>query len=76
MKTLATMVTIATVLSVPVAAKTMLGDTRRSAPDHPVDGIKSIPNLYIDDWTEGYPPDQTEQLSVTERTAHKPHGRR
>jgi hypothetical protein len=76
MKTLATMVAIAIVLSVPVAAKTMLGDTRRSALDYPLSGIKSIPNLYIEDWTEGYPPDQAEQLGVTERAAHKPHGRR
>jgi hypothetical protein len=76
MKTLAAMVAFAIVLSVPVAAKTLLNDPRRVVPDYMASGVKSIPNLYIDEWTEGYPPEQDNQLSVIERPRHQLHGRR
>jgi hypothetical protein len=76
MKTLATAVAMAIVLSVPVAAKTMLNNPQRVVPDYAASGVRGIPNLYIEEWTEGYPPEQTNQLSVTERVGNQRHGRR
>jgi hypothetical protein len=76
MKTLATAVAIAIVLSVPAAAKTVLNNPQRVAPDYAATGVKSIPNLYIDQWTEGSPPEQTNQLSVIESVGNRRHGRR
>ncbi|MBV8512417.1 MAG: hypothetical protein JOZ94_28540 [Xanthobacteraceae bacterium] len=76
MKTLATAVAIAIVLSVSAAAKTVLDNPQRVAPHDAAHRVESIPNLYIDAWTEGYPPDQTNQLSVIESMGNRPHGRR
>ena len=76
MKTFVTAVALAIVLSVPVAAKTVLNNPQRVLPDYAVSGVWGIPNLYIDEWTEGYPPDQTNQLSVTERAGNLRHYRR
>jgi hypothetical protein len=75
MKTLATAVAMAIVLSVPVAAKTVLNNPQ-GVPDYATSGVKGITNLYIEEWTEGYPPEQTNQLSVTERVGNQRHGRR
>jgi hypothetical protein len=76
MKTLATVVAMAIVLSVPDVAKTVLNNPQRVVPDYAASGVKGIPNLYIEEWTEGYPPEQTNQLSVTERVGNQRHGRR
>ena len=75
MKTLATAVAMAIVLSVPVAAKTVLNNPQ-GVPDYATSGVKGITNLYIEEWTEGYLPEQTNQLSVTERVGNQRHGRR
>jgi hypothetical protein len=75
MKTLATAVAMAIVLSVPVAAKTVLNNPQ-GVPDYATSGVKGITNLYIEEWTEGYPPEQTNPLSVTERVGNQRHGRR
>ena len=76
MKTLATAVAMTIVLSVPVAAKTVLNNPQRVVPDYAASGIKGIPDLYIDEWTEGYLPEQSNQLSVTERVGNQRHYRR
>ena len=76
MKTLASVVAVAIVLSAPVAAKTVLNNPQRVLPDYAVSAVKAIPNLYIDEWTEGYPPEQSNQLSVTERMGNQRHYRR
>jgi hypothetical protein len=76
MKTLATAVAMAFVLSVPVAAKTVLNNPQHVMPDYTASGVNGIPNLYIEEWTEGYLPEQTNQLSVTERVRNQRHGRR
>jgi hypothetical protein len=76
MKTLATAVAMTIVLSVPVAARTVLNNPQRVLPDYAASGVKAIPNLYIDEWTEGYPPEQSNQLSVTERVGNQRHYRR
>ena len=76
MKTLAAAVAMAIVLSVPAAAKTVLNNPQRVVTDYAASGVKGIPDLYIEEWTEGYPPEQTSQLSVTERVGNRRHGRR
>lgn len=76
MKTLASAVAIAIVLSGPAAAKTVINNPQRVAPHYRAHGVDSIPNLYIDAWTEGYPPEQTNQLSAIESVGNRPHGRR
>ena len=76
MKTLATAVAMTIVLSVPVAAKTVLNNPQRVVPDYAASGIKGIPDLYLEKWTEGYPPEQSNQLSVAERVGNQRHGRR
>jgi hypothetical protein len=76
MKVLATAVATVIVLSVPVAAKTVLSDPQRVVPGYAATGVKGIPNLYIEEWTEGYPPDQTNWQSVTQRVGNQRHGRR
>ena len=58
-----------------VAAKTVLNNPQ-GVPDYATSGVKGITNLYIEEWTEGYPPEQTNQLSVTERVGNQRHGRR
>ena len=62
MRTLATAVAMATVLTVPAAAKTLLKNPQRLLPDYvSASDVKNIPNPYIDQRTEGYPPDQVGQ---------------
>jgi hypothetical protein len=75
MKTLATAVAMTIALSVPVAAKTVFNNPQ-GMPDYATSGVKGIPNLYIEEWIEGYPPEQTNQLGVTERVGNQRHGRR
>ena len=68
MRTLATAVAMATVLTVPAAAKTLLKNPQRLLPDYvSASDVKNIPDLYIDQWTEGYPPDQAGERSTFER---------
>ena len=68
MRTLATAMAMATVLAVPAAAKTLLKNPQRLLPDYvSADDLKSIPRPYIDQWTEGYPPDQMGQRTSFER---------
>jgi hypothetical protein len=76
MKTFAAAAAMAIVLSVPAAAKTVLNNPQRVVPDYAASGVRGIPDLYIEEWTEGYPPEQTNQLSVTERVGNQRHGRR
>ncbi len=76
MKTFAAAAAMAIVLSVPAAAKTVLNNPQRVVPDYAASGVRGIRDLYIEEWTEGYPPEQTNQLSVTERVGNQRHGRR
>ena len=56
MRTLATAVAMAIVLTVPAAAKTLLKNPQRLLPDYVSSStVQGIPSLYIDQWTEGYP---------------------
>jgi len=73
MRTLATALAMATVLTVPASAKTLLKNPQRLLPDYVSAGdVKGIPNPYIEQWTEGYPPEQTTQLSAVARIGRQP----
>jgi hypothetical protein len=63
MKTFAAAAAMAIVLSVPAAAKTVLNNPQRVVPDYAASGVRGIP-------------EQTNQLSVTERVGNQRHGRR
>ena len=77
MRTLATAIAIATVLTVPAAAKTLLKNPQRLLPGYvSASDVKNIPNPYIDLWTEGYPPEQPSQLSALGRIGGQSRGRR
>jgi hypothetical protein len=68
MRTLATAMAMATVLAVPAAAKTLLKNPQRLLPDYVSAGdLKSIQSPCIDQWTEGYPPDQMGRQTSFER---------
>jgi hypothetical protein len=71
MKTLATAIAMATVLTVPSYAKTLLKNPQRLLPDYvSASSVNGSPSPYIDLWTEGYPPEQVGQ-SALERVGNR-----
>ena len=56
MRTLATAIAMATVLTVPAAAKTLLKNPQRLLPDYISSGdVKDIPSHHIDQWVARTP---------------------
>jgi hypothetical protein len=65
MKTLATAIALATVLTIPTSAKTLLKNPQRLLPDYvSTSGVNGSPSPYIDLWTEGYPAEQMGQSAL------------
>ena len=60
MRTLATAIAMATVLTDPAAAKTLLKNPQRLLPNYvPASDVKDIPRPYIVQRIQGYPPNKS-----------------